>query len=199
MQHKHLPVNVIFELFDTLIKPILLYGSEIYGSSMSKDIKQVHVIFIKKTLGVKPSTNNCVIYVETGRYALQIDVHVRMIKYWLKLTLSHSHQYINKLFCESSEWLSYVQKLLCQNGFAYVWQSNGKCIDHTVFIRSFEQRIKDNFQQKCFSEINISNRCILYKAIDRRFEMAKYLLCVHINSNRKALCRLRLSSQIDYL
>ena len=24
--------------------------------------------------------------------------------------------------------------------------------------------------------------------------MAKYLLCVHINSNRKALCRLRLSS-----
>ena len=84
--------------------------------------------------------------------------------------------------------------ILCQNGFAYVWQSNGKCIDHTVFMRSFEQRIKDNFQQKCFSEINISNRCILYKAIDRRFVMAKYLLCVHINSNRKALCRLRLSS-----
>ena len=66
MQHKHLPVNVIFELFDTLIKPILLYASEIYGSSMSKDIEQVHVNFIKKTLDVKPSTNNCVIYVETG-------------------------------------------------------------------------------------------------------------------------------------
>ena len=61
-----------------------------------------------------------------------------------------------------------------------------------VFMRSFEQRIKDNFQQKC--EINISNRCILYKAIYRKFEIAKCLLCVHINSNRKALCRLRLSS-----
>ena len=82
---------------------MLLYGSEIYGSSMSKNIEQVHVNFIKKTLDVKPSTNNCVIYVETGRYALQIDVHVRMIKYWLKLTLSHSHQYINKLFCKLSE------------------------------------------------------------------------------------------------
>ena len=53
MQHKHLPVNVIFYLFDPLIIPILLYGSEIYGSSMSKDIEQVHVNFIKKTLGVK--------------------------------------------------------------------------------------------------------------------------------------------------
>ena len=56
------------------------------------------------------------------------------------------------------------------------------------------KRIKDNFQQKCFSEININNRCILYKAIDRKFEMAKYLLYVCINSNIKALCRLRLSS-----
>ena len=96
------------------------------------------------------------------------------------------------MFCKPSEWLSYVQEILRQNGFAYVWQSNGTCIDHTVFMRSLEQRIKDNFQQKC--QINISNRCILYKAIDRKFEMAKYLLCVHINSNRKALCRLRLSS-----
>ena len=62
MQHKHLPVNVIFELFDALIKPILLYGSEMYSSRMSKDIEQVHVNFIKKKLGVKPTTNNCVIY-----------------------------------------------------------------------------------------------------------------------------------------
>ena len=153
-----------------------------YSLLLLFDIEQVHVNFNKKTSGVKPSTNICVIYVETGRYALQIDVHVRMIKYWLKFTLSHGHQYINKLFCKPSEWLSNVQKLLSQNGFAYVWQSNVKCFDHTIFMRSFEQRIKDNFQQECFSEINISNRCILYKAIDRRFEMAKYLLSVHINS-----------------
>ena len=30
-----------------------------------------------------------------------------------------------------------------------MWQFNGKCIDHTVFILP-----QDNFQQKCFSEIN---------------------------------------------
>ena len=67
------------------------------------------------------------------------------------------------------------------SGFAYVWQSNSKCIDHTVFMRSFEQRIIDNFQQKCFSEINISNRCILYKAIDRRVDR-KCTLCNEIEN-----------------
>ena len=76
---------------------------------------------------------------------------------------------------------------MCGNPTVHVY-------DHTAFMRSFEQCIKHNFQQKCFSEINISNRCVLYKAIDRRFEIAKNLLCVHINSNRKALCRRRLSN-----
>ena len=60
-----------------------MHGSQIHDSSMSKDIEQVHVNFIRETLqtvGVQPSTNNCVIYVETGGSALLIDVHVRMMK-----------------------------------------------------------------------------------------------------------------------
>ena len=44
----------------TQIKSIILYGSKIYCSSMSKDIEQVHAIFIKKTLGGNMSTKNCV-------------------------------------------------------------------------------------------------------------------------------------------
>ena len=62
-----------------------------------------------------------------------------------------------------------------------------------ITLYLYEKRIKIFFFKKYFSEINISNRCILYKAIDRRFVMAKYV-CVHISSNRKALCRLHLSS-----
>ena len=149
-------------------------------------------------MGFQPSRNNCVIYVETGRYALQINVHVMMIYIVAETYIIPYSSYINKLFCKQSEWLSYVQQLLWQNGFAYVWQSNGKCIDHTVFIRSFEQRIKDNFQQKCFSEINISNRCILYKAIDRRFEMANYYyVCILIVIGKQ--CVGFALAAIDYL
>ena len=53
-KHKHMPVNVTFELFDTLIKPILLYACEIGGIRMGNDIEQLHlsfmqVIFIKYT------------------------------------------------------------------------------------------------------------------------------------------------------
>ena len=39
-KHKHMPVNVIFDLFDTLIKPILLYACEVWGINMGNDIEQ---------------------------------------------------------------------------------------------------------------------------------------------------------------
>ena len=38
-KHKHMPVNVIFDLFDTLIKPILLYACEVWGINMGKIVK----------------------------------------------------------------------------------------------------------------------------------------------------------------
>ena len=69
-KHKHMPVNVIFDLFDTLIKPILLYACEVWGINMGNDIEQLHLSFMKTVLGVKPSTNTCLIYTETGRFPL---------------------------------------------------------------------------------------------------------------------------------
>ena len=75
-----MPVNIIFELFDTLIKPILLHTSDIWGIKLGKDIEQQHLSFMKRILGVKRSTNKCLIYAETGRYQLYITIYVQ-IKY----------------------------------------------------------------------------------------------------------------------
>ena len=109
-------------------------------------LKILNKYMLMKTLGVKPSTNNCVICRDIG-YALQIEVHIRMIKYWLKLTLSHSHQYINKLFCKPSEWLSDVQQLLCQNGLSYMWQSNAH-----VLITLYLYELSNNASKKIFNK-----------------------------------------------
>ena len=55
-----------------------------------------------------------------------------------------------------------------------------------VFIKQYEQRLKDTFQQKCRSEIANSNRCSLYNHLHREFTMANYLNKVHIRTNRRA-------------
>ena len=60
-KHKHMTVNVIFDLFDTLSKTILLYVCEVWGIKIGNDIEQLHLRFMKKVLGVKPSTKTSLI------------------------------------------------------------------------------------------------------------------------------------------
>ena len=87
-----------------------------------------------------------------------------------------------------------MRKILYEYGFGYVWEANAVGILHPVFIKQYEQRLKDTFQQKCRSEIANSNRCSLYNHLHREFTMANYLNKVQIRTNRRALTKLRLSS-----
>ena len=96
-----MPVNMVFELFDTLIKPLLFYACEIWGSKMGKDIEKMHINCIKTVLGVKPSTNTCLLYTETGRFPRYLAIYKQIIKYWLKLTCTLDHRYIVIAFHES--------------------------------------------------------------------------------------------------
>ena len=88
--HKHMPVKDVFDLFDTLVKPIILFNSEIWGININKELEQFHLSFMKRILGVKKSTNNCLIYAETGRYPLYICIYIRIVKYWFKSRLHQS-------------------------------------------------------------------------------------------------------------
>ncbi len=199
-KHKHLPVKVVFELFDTLVKTRLLYGCDIWGCDICKDIELFHLRFIKKILGVKGSTNTCLLYMETGRYPLYIEIYKRVIKYWLKITTSEDHQYIHRVsVSRNTTWFVFVKKMLFKHGYGYVWDTHAMHIDHGHFITEFEQRLKDQYMQLCMSIIQNSNRCILYNSLNRDHSMAEYLLNVHIAGNRKALAKLRLSAHKLYV
>ena len=101
-KHKHTPVKNIFKLFDTLVRPIILFNCEIWGINVCKEIEQFHLSFMKSVLGVKPTTNSCLIYAETGRYPLYINVYTRIIKYWLKLVTMPEHKYVCIVYNMSS-------------------------------------------------------------------------------------------------
>ena len=173
-----MPVRDVFDLIDTLVKPIVLFNSEIWGININKELEQFHLSFMKRILGVKKSTNNCLIYTKTGRYPLYIIcIYIRIVKYWFKISTASEHRYnylhyFNK--CPSS-WSLFVRKILYEYGFGYVWEANAVGIHHPDFIKQYEQRLKDTFQQKCRSEIANRNRCSLYNHLYREFTMANYL------------------------
>ena len=116
-KHKNMPVDMIFLLFDTLVRPILLFNCEIWGIKISKELELFHLKFLKSILGVKTTTNTCLVYIETGRYPLYITIYKLIIKYWLKLIVTPKHRYIYVVSKKSVNcWFLFVKKLLFQYG-----------------------------------------------------------------------------------
>ena len=85
-----LPIDLQIELFDKMVKPVLLYGCEIWGFGNVEIIDRVFLKFLKMILGIKQSTPNFMVYGETGTYPISIDIHCRMISFWAKVISSNA-------------------------------------------------------------------------------------------------------------
>jgi hypothetical protein len=56
-----------------MVKPILLYGCEVWGFSNNDIIEKVHLKFCQLLLHLNSSTPSYMIYGELGRYLLEIE------------------------------------------------------------------------------------------------------------------------------
>ena len=128
VNHPTVTLNHIFELFDTLIRPILTYGCAVWGCYSITEIEKYHLQFIKRTLGVKITTNSSVVYAETGIFPLHIYINVCMIKYWFKILNGDTNKLIHIAYIEMfqhperSAWIKHIKDLLYCHGFEYIWK-----------------------------------------------------------------------------
>ena len=88
-----LPIDILLELFDQLVIPVLLYGSEVWGFEVIRNLEVFHMKFCKQILKLNRSTANCMVLGELGRFSLEKYISNRMINFWCNL--EHSGQ--NKL------------------------------------------------------------------------------------------------------
>ena len=77
------------KLFDTLVKPILCYGCEIWSvlgcKSAIADLERVHIGFLKILLGVQIHTSTLHVLAKFGRYPLKIAWQAQAAKYLSRL------------------------------------------------------------------------------------------------------------------
>ena len=139
------PVNIMLQLFDSLVVSILNYGCESWGFLHAESIERIHRKFLKYILNVKTSTNNYGVYKELGRYHLSIERHMRIVKYWFKLiNISDSNCILNAVYNSmlldltrtprQKSWLNKVKNLLDRNGFSEIWY-----FPHSLKKRCFYQ------------------------------------------------------------
>ena len=99
-------VTIKNKLFDALIKPLLLYGCEIWGPELlsykthfaKSTVEQVHIKFCKQTLNTLWYTENKACRAELGRYPLSIDIKASIFSYWQRLQYKTNNPLLNEAF-----------------------------------------------------------------------------------------------------
>ena len=78
-----IPPRVSLYIFETLIRPILLYGSDVWGiSSCNNDaIDKVFYQFIRCILQVKATTSNVMVISESGQLPPSVFSHINVLSY----------------------------------------------------------------------------------------------------------------------
>ena len=184
-----LPIDLQIELFNKLVKPILLYGSEVWGYGNIEIIERVHLKFLKHILKAKTSTPNSIIYGETGEMPLSIDIQTRQISYWSKL-VSNDTKLASKIYLFMYElhskaapdrarkqfgWIENIKNIFIKSGNVNIWQyqnfPNPKWLKATT-----HQKLKDLFLNEWYNLIETSSSCITYRLFKNRFGFENYLI-----------------------
>ena len=110
MSHKiksigELPIEIMFNLFDVLIKPILIYGSDVWGlrSELWGTIDKVFLQYSRCMLHVKATTNNIIAVGECGRFPPRTYCQISALCYLNRLHNMESNQLAKKIFCDLVE------------------------------------------------------------------------------------------------
>ena len=101
--------KVAFRLFDSILKPILLYASDFWGLrpenvSDSPVTEQMHTKFCKWLLGVSKRTSNFGVLSETERYPIAIDAQIHCFNNWVRILGGNGNELLYKCTNEATKY-----------------------------------------------------------------------------------------------
>ena len=116
-------VSLSMKLFNSLINPILSYGSEAWSPFLLKGlnsnnfyhlcervaIETTHVKFCKYVLGVHRKATNAAVRAELGSYPLLIETICKSVKYWIHLQNTKENSLISKCLLQNYQLYSQGQ------------------------------------------------------------------------------------------
>ena len=203
-------------LFDHTVKPILLYGCEMWGvfNALSTKFRnglsldkiylnnepdKLHMKFAKFTLGVHKKSCNFAVMSELGRYPYYIDMIKAMFKFWYRIEHLHPDSLLfNALQCSKNievagnSWFNTVNQLsnllnLPLSECMLLRQSSF----HNKLTRTLKAKYLDEWNTK--KQVCASGKLDLYTKVKNNFGLEKYLNILNFPL-RRDITRLRISS-----
>ena len=152
MSHKiksigELSIEIMFNLFDVLIKPILIYGSDVWGlrSELWGTIDKVFLQYSRCMLHVKATTNNIITVLEYGRFPSSTYCPISALCYLNRLHNMENNKLAKKIFCDLVEIDQRGFNTLATDALKLV---NDLRLDVTNDTNSFSMNCKRAIQNK---------------------------------------------------
>ena len=188
-----LPPDLQIELFEKLVRPILLYACEIWGFGNVEVVERVQLNFLKRVLNIKNCTPNYIVYGEVGVYPLKEEIHARMISFWSKLnspenstTLATKVYFSSKSFYLNSnitsrslyfKWIHSVKAILNTTGYSGIWESHS-FPNRKWLSKAVKQKLRDLFLTEWYHNVE-SN--VNYRIFKHTFVLEPYLSIIPKN------------------
>ena len=199
---QHPPPHIMFHIFDTLIMPILTYGSDVWGHNKNAHnmLDKVFLRFLRCTLGVKCTTSNIIVYGECGRMPPSTKCTINSLCFMNRLMHMGGDSLTKKVYYELENltqqgfdtWVGALCKIY------YPLQLNLH-IHPSKFRQEYQDIVRSKFIQEWTADIaDTSKHPILrtYRYIKSSFRTEPYLYRVNDKRYHRAMSQLRCSSHI---
>ena len=215
-QSKNKKIQTYIHLFDTQVKPIMLYACESWSDSLKDgeniasmlqkgNLETFHIGVLKRLLGVHKKTTNIAVLLETGRYPITLSAHIQAIKYFFRFPGTKTGSLLNIYYEKEKEFsdvednfIKYIKQKLDKIGMTNLWREqliqNIDFSKDTKVIKNVTTRLKDITSQTILSVVeNNVGKLRFLKEIKNNHNFETYLLINNVE-NRRAITKLRTSS-----
>ena len=185
-------------LFDSLVKPILLYGSDFWGClklPKNNPVENLHMQFCRQLLGVQKNTTTHGVLLELGRTPIIIEAQRLSIKNWERINSEKG----NILVCKSHrnacaknlDWHQTINNLLTKHELQYSVTEPAR----NNVANTFSKRAKDAYHHEAFSCItNPESKLRTYGLIKHTIGREEYLTQTRNPKQRQKFAKFRLSN-----
>ena len=183
-QH-NLDVDVFTDLFERLVTPVLLYGSEIWGYESTEQLQIMCNNTMRKFLRCHKTTSVCMINGELGLKEINEYIENRMLNFWSNIATGDNNKMSTILYnwtktlydqnIYKSDWLNKIKTILDNMGMTYLFNDITN-INRNHFKDIAKLRLNDIYNQNWSFQVFNNSTCLNYRSMTTHKQLQNYLI-----------------------